>query len=205
VQLDSDGSLSGRILGTSTASMVGDTAYLLSNGSITQSVQVSANGTFSFVNVAPGLYGLITAGASGYSAQGFEAIGSGSSFTANTTEAGKTLVAQPAAPSPVLPAVPIPSPITDPTVDEIRRNYPEVGGPIEPSIGGEPIADFGAPIASPFGGFGGGTPGGGGGGFGGFGGVGGLGGLGAAAALAAISDDNDAITAPVVSSPVVPN
>lgn len=205
VQLSNDGTMKGRILATSSASVSGDTIYLLSEGVIIDTTKAAADGSYSFMGVRPGVYGLITAGASGYTAQGFEAVGTGASFTSNPSSTdGQTLVAQPAGAPSVLPSVPIPSPITDPAVDEIERNYPEVGGPIEGALAGDPIVDFGAPVASPFGGFGGGGAGGGG-GFGGFGGFGGLGALGAAAALAGTDDDNDAVSAPVVASPVIPN
>lgn len=66
-------------------------------------------------------------------------------------------------------------------------------------------AGYGPGYAGGGGGFGGGGGGFGGGGFGGLGGLAGLAGIGAIIAATSDDDDNNAITAPIISSPSIPN
>ncbi|MEM6688438.1 MAG: carboxypeptidase-like regulatory domain-containing protein [Planctomycetota bacterium] len=192
-------------------------------------------GEFVFEDLEPGLYSLLAIGTEGIGLMGFELIDPSEEIvdadsTASISNGEEQLVGlfglfdghkkRKCKPTDCCEAVEmqiapcaeaccvVESVCEVPCVEEVIIEDPCCGEEIitEGIVTEEVIADgfYGDPLGTGFaGGYGGGYGGGGGGGYGGFGGLGGLAALAVIPALT--DDDNDAVSAPVVSSPVVPN
>lgn len=210
--LQTDGGFRGQIVGAGARDGVlpdgqMTNVFLVRDGVMVDRVVSNDRGVFAFQNVPVGVYGLVSLGASGMVATGFELVdaatmaglklqnGNGKTFTAQPGGGSADFVAQAA---PVREAVQ--------TFSMARTDDEEQVVGEELPLSGDAISSTGAPTG------GGSTGGGGGGGTGGGGLGGGLGGLGALAGLAglaAINDGNDggggnALFPPPVASPVLP-
>ncbi|MEM6691341.1 MAG: hypothetical protein AAF664_18080 [Planctomycetota bacterium] len=204
VKLGANGELSGRVMSITNVVPESMMVYVFSGNRLVVTADTDSLGRFTVPGIEPGAYNIVASGPAGYSAFGFvagsatDAVASKSIASATSVLVNRVLQEDPAT---VLPVPVIPQPLLDPTIEQIDDEEIII---LEPGVAATPVDGYyGAPVASPFGGF----SGGGGGAGGGIGGFGGIGGAGAAAAIIAATsdDDNDAITAPVTSSPVVPN
>jgi uncharacterized membrane protein YgcG len=215
VFLDSQGRIRGQVLSLMRSEWVmpaiaRSNILIFKEGKLLARAITDDTGRFKIENLAPGNYGLISAGAGGYSAFGFEALARNEladhsgpeTFVSTFQVANSDELAAQIGSGDVLPVEPIPQPLI-PELATILRDEEE-----SPMM--EEMSPSMSPIPGAGGGFGGGGPGGGGGGFGGggggFGGGGllGLAGLGAAAAAAASGSSDDRVITTPTASPASP-
>lgn len=219
VFLDSQGRMRGQVLSLMRSEWVLPTIarsniLIFKEGKLLARAITDDVGRFEVENLAPGNYGLISAGAGGYAAFAFEALArneiashSGPETFVSTFQVASSdeLIAQIGS-GDILPVVPIPQPLI-PELATILRDEEETPliEEISPSMSPIPGAGGGFAGGGPGGGLGGGGGGfgGGGGGFGG-GGLLGLAGLGAAVAAAASGSSGDRVITTPTASPASP-
>ncbi|MDA8745562.1 hypothetical protein N9N28_13095 [Rubripirellula amarantea] len=204
--LGDNGLLSGQLVSVDdSASLSGTQVQLFQDGVFVSSTQTLEDGTFKFVGLRQGVYGLVASGNAGYSAFSFDAVGSGS-IASKQNFVSETFVNQMQSGA-SLPVVVVPPPFTAPVVSSSQDEYVEplpfdgviVEGPLPGEVMvGDPLVGSGSFGGSSSGGFGGG-----GGGFGGRG-------LGAGALFPLLvlpflfDDDDNAVNVPVIVSRSTP-
>jgi len=189
VRLSQTGALTGQILslvksGISTAGVEGTSVMVYRGSSLAGEAVADQNGFFRIENLAPGVYGLIAVGPSGYAAFGFDAY-SAQTIAQSSNDEDITLVSVTGmAPGDgdVLPVVLVPTPLVEQLIRSLEQSYgPLLGegpsGSLAPGLAGLAGAGL-AGAGAAGGGFGGGAA---------AGGAGGLGALGLAAIAAPLA------------------
>lgn len=182
-----NGTLSGRVSrpgwSFSEQNLAGNVARILKDGVVVGEAQTTADGRFSFTNVAPGIYDLVVSGASGFAAYKFEAVDGLNSQTNHRKSDVKFVTAR----------------AGDSLNVELVQQSEIVASPEVVQVDNPPVEEGFVMGGGGFGGGGGGFGGGSGGGFGG-GGAGGAGGggfaglagiAGLAIGVAALSSDDN--------------
>ncbi|MGI9471436.1 MAG: hypothetical protein ACR2NZ_07895 [Rubripirellula sp.] len=206
VKLGPQGTLHGRVLSLMKGfddsaldvGVAGTRIAILRDGQVVANAFSDEMGDFYVEGLSAGVYGCIATSNVGYSAFGFETVGT--SGLVQTDADGKRLVSAIQGPAEILPVVLVPNAFIPEVYGKLLEYYPE----LEPFLD-ETAFTTGQPIM-PYSGMGSGVGGGGGGGGGGVG----LGGLGALAGLAAIgaalsnNDDGGIFVQPNPASPATP-
>ncbi|MEM9644505.1 MAG: hypothetical protein AAF989_05890 [Planctomycetota bacterium] len=205
VRMTDQGTVNGRVIlatgqGSRSGLLADNNLFLLRNGVRIQNTISDASGDFAFVDMTPGIYGIVATGPAGFTAFSFEvlpanALAQDDVELDSMTDAG--YVAKKAmAPTSILPVVMIPPELVPAVLRILRRD--RIGNVADFPVDGTstPIVNGGVPSGYPGGSYGGGFGGGGGGGFGGLAEIGALAGFGAILAASDVFDDDDPIFVP---------
>lgn len=201
----SDGGLSGRILGTQAGGAPLMNVLIYRGGSMIAKTTTDEKGEFFVADLAPAAYGLVVIGPQGMAIMGIELTPEAAGLELTQNSAGRYFVNAQTEAVFAIQLAPIAQ--DSPELEELQTQEDSNAVPAQPPVAGGDLLPPGpsplAPLTRGGGSFGGG--GGGGSGIGGGGGLGviGIGALGAGAAAAAIDDDDDAIVPPAA-SPATP-
>ncbi|MEL6107132.1 MAG: carboxypeptidase-like regulatory domain-containing protein [Planctomycetota bacterium] len=199
--VQTDGGLTGRILGTQTAGAPLMNVLVYRGGSMIAKTTTDESGEFFVSDLAPAAYGLVVMGPQGMAIMGIELLPEPNGLELTQNSAGRYFVNAQTEATFAIQLAPIAQ--DSPELQEIETPQDNDAVPAQPPAAGDLLPP--TPLPPLTRGGGGGVGGGGPAGIGGGGGLGaiGIGAIGAGAAAAAIDDDDDAIVPPAA-SPATP-